>query len=466
MNKLNLIIAASLSMPLFSYASIFDDGTLDSQPPQTKIGFSFTCNSQGVSVDSYADGEYSLQSASDACHSSIGSLLEDLVLSSPICQFAANPSGIESTEPIYLGYRISYSCPTGFGNVKTYAYDITNVISGETIQCPPDTNPNYTYPQDTDGNGEPDACFSPLEIDQKDSCNFDSGYSMLNVSVTASQGCYSQPDGSVCMYSANEYQGQQVYTLDLEGDCYGEVWPILDQNGALGDMPTSSECTSDSGLLICPEDPNNVCSSTSTLDGSKSPDCQQGCGEINGQFVCVTKDTDQDGIQDYLDPDIDGDGVKNDDDLDSDGDGLDDPINQNGAGNIQQVDTSSLEGEIRGLGDKLGSKLDDIKDGKYTKGTKGSYDLAAAEASLAQMQSNLTLKIESIKTEAATLFGQLNTSSGSFSACRDIIQFKGSAINKCLDRFSDEMTILSNAILFIFVVLSVFIVLGGLGGKK
>jgi hypothetical protein len=76
--------------------------------------------------------------------------------------------------------------------------------------------------------------------------------------------------------------------------------------------------------------------------------CETGCGSIgigdsDPVFVCLSGDTDGDGLADYLDPDIDGDGIANDDDLDADGDGQDDPVyNNNGDGNA--FDTSNIEG--------------------------------------------------------------------------------------------------------------------------
>jgi hypothetical protein len=93
------------------------------------------------------------------------------------------------------------------------------------------------------------------------------------------------------------------------------------------------------GLPSCVEKPENVCDASGR--------CNEGCGNVStstgSAFVCLSKDDDDDGVPNYLDPDKDGDGIANEDDLDSDGDGVDDPKYPN-QGSIVVVNTRKLEG--------------------------------------------------------------------------------------------------------------------------
>lgn len=174
-------------------------------------------------------------------------------------------------------------------------------------------------------------CYSPKKLAEVDSCG-DTTDSIDNMLVSSDRGvsCMAKDDGSVCPVKSDgsitlNSTGQEVffYKLDETRDSDACYYP-QEKDGEQGDIPDIPEqpgqCSDFNGLNLCYENPLNVCNSQGT--------CPTGCGTLsaNGQvgFVCVSKDTDGDGIPDYLDPDIDGDGIRNEDDPDKDGDGIDD----------------------------------------------------------------------------------------------------------------------------------------------
>lgn len=182
-------------------------------------------------------------------------------------------------------------------------------------------------------------CYSPEKLAEVDSCG-DTTDSIDNMLVSNESGvsCMAKEDGSVCPVTSDgsitlNSTGQEVffYKLDETKESDSCYYP-QEKDGNHSDVPDipdePGECSDFNGLGLCYENPLNVCNSAGT--------CPTGCGVLsaNGQtgFVCVSKDTDGDGLPDYMDPDIDGDGIKNEDDLDKDGDGKDDPINPNQGG--------------------------------------------------------------------------------------------------------------------------------------
>jgi len=238
----------------------------------------------------------------------------------------------------------------------------------ESEGCPPDTAPQNTFGAIDIGSTKVGACANPSEIPLFDDCKINKTSEFLSTTVTSQQVCHEKPNGSTCKYNAvSSSSGEDYYALDLEGNCYSDPAPAPD--GQEYDTPENSDdlCSQfGSSSLICPENPEDVCSVGSSIDGSSIKDCQQGCGEVNGVFVCIDSDIDSDGVPDYLDPDKDGDGIKNDDDLDSDGDGKDDPIDNSPSNPSAPVDID-LSGVIAKLGDvesavdKTTKSIDDLK---------------------------------------------------------------------------------------------------------
>lgn len=351
----------------------------------------------------------------------------------------------------------------------------------EVVDCPPDDYPNFK------GNYQPPEglkkCFDIAQVQLVDSCNISSGNQYLSnkVEVGKSSICHTQSDGSICSYNAVDIGGgNQVYQLDLEGDCYSEPKP--DVVGSEQDLPSDSNCK-DYGnkVLACQADPKDVCTgSGSTISGNEFNTCNQGCGYINNQFVCIDTDTDSDGLPDYNDPDIDGDGIKNEDDPDKDGDGKDDPINGDdqpsggggGGSTTVEIDLSPVVNELKKANSKLDksndelSKINETLDTKLTKGDKGSFDLQAAQVKVDEKKQELKTKLAQIESEAKALIGTVVTSTATFGTTYDIPTLNGHTKKVTTTQYSDEMRLLALAILFLFTVAAAFVVLGGLGGKK
>ena len=91
--------------------------------------------------------------------------------------------------------------------------------------------------------------------------------------------------------------------------------------------------------------------------------------------------------------------------------------------------------------------------------------MEAAEAELLAMKEEFKNKIDSIKSESSTLIPAINGGTASFNSCFDVVSFRGSKENRCLTEYADEVSIISKVLLFIFTVISGFIVLSGVTKK-
>jgi len=151
----------------------------------------------------------------------------------------------------------------------------------------------------------------------------------------------------------------------------------------------------------------------------------------------------------------------------------------NGNGDV----VSSINNAANALGqkitnqtDSLGSKLDDLKDAFNQSGdslvadiltqqivtAQGSFDSTSDIQDIIDIQSDLTTRIDDIKTEMHTIIKPIAVSGGSFNQCYKIAFFMGDIKEVCLSEYQDEMLLISNIILFIFTVLAAIIIFGGL----
>ena len=203
----------------------------------------------------------------------------------------------------------------------TYGYTIYTQVETAYL-CPPTAFPSYDRTLiATSGNSK---CFDVVDLLSRDTCPTAADYNLLPVSgndLSTGYTCQQLTDGSSCKYVPDE-TGEFLIN-DPEGSiCYNPQVPTYDDSGLNAPTNPIGQCENiGNGVVACPEDPLNVC---------PNGQCQEGCGNMafNGSpevFVCLSDDTDGDGIGDYADPDIDGDGIPNTDDPDADGDGQDDP---------------------------------------------------------------------------------------------------------------------------------------------
>lgn len=248
-------------------------------------------------------------------------------------------------------------------------------------QCPPDGQWEYGVSAML---GSANMCFSGTDLKYRDSCpnsTTDGAFILPAGTQTADKVCQPKSDGSVCAYSKKD----DYYIADFEHDCYSlNGTPEYDPEGFSDPDPNQSCQQIGNGVSVCPEDPANVCNTAPADVGDSWTSCLSSCGYMDlgngGSFVCLSQDTDSDGLPDYADPDKDGDGIPNSQDLDSDGDGIDDPqypsegaITVDNSGLEQRLDSansklssidSTLSEAANGIGsmnDKLGSILDETK---------------------------------------------------------------------------------------------------------
>jgi hypothetical protein len=347
-----LIMALSLLVaPFFLYADIFQDGTVDLQVPKTidiVTGYCYT--TRGGTTD------YRMPRSECIGIGEINKPDKELY----DCWEVEGNNDIKN----FCKYDDdNYDAPQSIYISRWFGF----LIELSTV-CPPESFPSYVSPY-MNVLGEIHRCYDPAQASFVDDCNLNSTDQYLAVPVTAPVGCFTTSNGSQCKYNSVDVgNGVSAYELDLEGDCYSDNdLPDIDGLPDDADTPINSEdtCKPWGGTgMICPEKREDVCD----MYGN----CNEGCGTVNGTFVCIDADRDGDGVPDYLDPDVDGDGVRNEDDLDNDGDGIDDSIDlsKSKQADIQiEVDFSPVVNELKkanteltGIGQGVDVISNDIKD--------------------------------------------------------------------------------------------------------
>ena len=455
-----MLITALFIVPFFSVKAdnIFDNGNIFTLPPDEKL----TKIVEDSLYDTVPVG-IELPEGEEACQYVNGDLPEP--------HFTADYEGFSDNGSTETHYRITCT----YGNYDySYNPETNSQDKGDrvgelnkniwiqyrkeiTSQCPPQEGAyNYpvehmTYPVNIDENGRPSGCADPVEIQMKDSCKATSQNTVLNIQITDSVGCYSQPDGSVCEYRAVDVgNGNQVYEMNLEGDCYSQNWPMLDENGVLGELPIDQACVTSGGITACPEDPENVCDAQNQ--------CDVGCGYVEGQFLCFTTEEPDPEEPDPEEPDPEEPDPEEPDPEQPDN------LKKDDQGNllISSPEMTAIKNMLAG---KCEDGQTDCVEGLGTR-EKGSFDIDAAQQELEQMKADYQNYLTQIKNESATIIPAINGAASNFSSCHDIIQANGKKFNKCTNQFSDELVILSNALLFIFTAAAAFIVLGGLKRRE
>jgi hypothetical protein len=346
-----LILAFTLGFTPFlslAFNNLFDNPNLQFGSPKGQETTSFDCQVSYNGIHTVLNGsssgvptqQYMLQH----CQGAVESWLTANASLPYGCPVTRTEWSDDKT--IKLFHNGSLYCNAATESFLIFTTQLTPPITESLLKCPPDSNPEQTYQRDSSGDGNPDQCFDPNDLDLLDDCNASSGNEILDVAVSSPKGCFEQEDGSICAYTAvTTMSGHEYYAMDLEGSCYQEDVTSLNgsPDGLISEVPTASEgdfaCVDNSGLFTCSE------SESVYADLEGIPD--EGCGTVGGAFACVSGDIDGDTIPDYLDPDVDGDGVRNDDDIDADGDGKDDVIkrdsNQSSAAVVVNVDVSDIE---------------------------------------------------------------------------------------------------------------------------
>ena len=462
------LVVALLSFQLSAQDNIFENGTVDLAPKIEQMYWRATCTTKGGESILEAPGEppeaveirrqcapvvsnlaeaYYRRTATYSDRSTFSSAVENSELGANIIVTQEIGHPINQTE--------KFSAPVNFKDLETTTLE----------KCPPPTNETYIVSYTKEDGSE--MCFDPNQADLVDSCKASTGNYILNKQVTVSAGCQQLSDGSICHYTATDVGGgNQVYQMDLETSCYGnDNVDNLDTNTDIGDMPSDNECVDYGGLLGCPEDPDNVCDTTSsTAFGGNLNQCKTGCGYVNDQFLCFDQDLDGDGLPDYNDPDIDGDGIPNKDDLDSDGDGKDDPINDgggngnNGGNTVVNVDLSGVEKRLDNIHKELKGKV------KLNTPNKEKFNKMFDDEEINELNEDITKLEQDIKSEIDRIRAEASgilklTVSGSGYEARNLTLTHGT-YDVSLNRFSSFFSSLGAPIMLICSVVAAYILLG------
>jgi hypothetical protein len=231
------------------------------------------------------------------------------------------PTNLSAAKPTWIEYH--FDNPSRWVKSAQSSISKNATITQQSIpQCPP---PNFTQYSAVGILADVMYCFDPLELSSNDSCEQeDDFYPSSGLNGVA---CIVSTDGSRCEYSkssqGNYHQKSQINLCYIRSDF--EVWtPSINESPSI-DPTIQTPQDVGAGIDAFSENRDDVCDTNGN--------CNTGCGTITSggtqSFVCLSPDSDLDGIADYVDPDIDGDGIRNDDDLDPDGDGQDNPVYQN-----------------------------------------------------------------------------------------------------------------------------------------
>lgn len=147
----------------------------------------------------------------------------------------------------------------------------------------PDEDPSFTsksFPKQRDDELR---CYSPMDLAENDTCPTSFGEDR-GVLPNTSQNpppkiCSLKEDGSRCLYTYDS--ANDVYFSDLENlpDCYINDSPPFPEIDPPTQDPENPECVYlGNNTRACQADPTQVC--TNGI-------CQQGCGSVNGIFVCL-----------------------------------------------------------------------------------------------------------------------------------------------------------------------------------
>lgn len=405
---------ALLTVPFFSLAgfvsdpnspNIFENGTIDLQEPKSEPSTVLNCG-LGTENISVLGTLTELEPMALACRETWTQYIES---GSSFC----GGTSWESHSRVTYNIRQGSSCGRNELTTASTFYPPSLIEHTESKQCPPDSFPTHTSPYSV---GEDFKCYNPAQLDKEDSCNSQSGNEYLTIHVSSPSGCFPQPDGSMCKYDAVDVGGgNEFYALDLEGDCYDKDKDLPSLYGDPQDSPMNEECVDyGGGVLGCPANPSDVCSSGSSFAGGSIQDCNTGCGMVNDQFLCIDQDTDGDGLPDYNDPDIDGDGIANGDDLDSDGDGVDDPINGNssgggngqgtGSGGANSVDLGPVVSELK----KANKSLDEITE-SFSTDHGLSPDELNKDDRITELNNDYKLQMENFIAKGSEELGYVDT---------------------------------------------------------
>lgn len=334
--KKALLGAALLIAPFFSLANIYDNALgVNSEE-------SISCDFDGDSLssalarrnategrpkhhDTHYNGSWSIKQSYPVEFDSSGSCQQGAFIQAK--WYGKNPDGSHYGERWDEGTIIIRGTQTTVPSCLNLQVDQGKPFS--------ESHSNLGY----DSNGQP-GCYTNQALADVDTCDVNSPWLPVGSNTDPYQ-CISKEDNSQCRYEMKTANGQSWLQPSAEPDnCFTGTGTSYEEPNPAPVPPTGDDCQEiGNGITACPENPANVCDSNGL--------CQTGCGTVafagEEHFMCLSSDTDGDGLGDYADPDIDGDGIHNDEDLDSDGDGREDPVYPVGQNNNNAQHQSNVE---------------------------------------------------------------------------------------------------------------------------
>ncbi|TVL11317.1 hypothetical protein AYI92_21110 [Shewanella xiamenensis] len=252
-------------------ASIYDTATYHAPKINSKMVY-FCDSFYGSQVPDYDNADL------DECAQTLFSNYLSRNPSHLNCSYKIQLSS-DSKSAGFFAYNCTYSNGTPITQ-NNYGRAI-NGRNLDSVSCPPDSFPNYTYERDNNADGKPDQCYDPRELDNVSKCAdlFNSGSILSTGTNVAPLVCKEFEDGSRCAFSRVNQGTTPYYQPNLEVGCFGDGNPIPKYDPSPDDpQPQPEQCVPYAGGYACAADPKNYCSSEF--------ECVDGCGYFNGQFIC------------------------------------------------------------------------------------------------------------------------------------------------------------------------------------
>jgi hypothetical protein len=255
-----------------------------------------------------------------------------------------------------------------FINITAIARD---PIPVESFIC---DDPYYTTgPVAKDGSNDAVWCYNKNDVGDDYCPEFGSNSLLPKGTNTAQKLCYTDKSGNDCIYESTDsgYKatGQTCHSVDPVPDYAGDP-KKPDPN----DCETVFDNSLNKYISTCPINPDQTCSNV-RVNGEYYSVCPEGCGQIDGVFVCTGIDTDGDGIPDNLDDDPN---TPHSDDRTQDEKQTDTMEQQTDI--LQNISNKSTDANnlLRGINDKL-SQIADSPGIKNSGGSSSSPDNSDGE---------------------------------------------------------------------------------------
>lgn len=182
----------------------------------------------------------------------------------------------------FVNYKFCNNC---FPTKAKITYLSASLSHSESKECPHPDSPDHTFEYDEDGDGVVDWCLDPRELALDDSVDNNCPHD----SIVPDYGFSTGDSGNACIVNDDNsaicsMQKQGSVFVASEGNCYEPDAPEPQgQDKPTPPPPAEDSCNIHFGAAIaCSADPSEYC------DGQGV--CDDGCGYVNGSFMCFPDD--------------------------------------------------------------------------------------------------------------------------------------------------------------------------------